>query len=51
MLLPGLEQHWSAERAEFASIVIQLVIGILLSPANSYMPFVSAFQITSVVVK
>ena len=30
-----LEQHWSAECAEFASIEIELVIGILLSPANT----------------
>ena len=38
MLLPRvLNSMWSAECAEFASIVIELVIGILLSPANNYM--------------
>ena len=35
----------SAECAEFASIVIELVIGILLSPANNYMPFVQHYKL------
>ena len=40
MLLPHvLISTGSAECAEFASIVFELVIGILLSPANNYMPF------------
>ena len=42
MLLPHvLNSTGSAECAEFASIVIELVIGILLSPANNYMPLFS----------
>ena len=52
MLLPHvLNSTRSAECAEFASIVIELVIGILLPPANHYNAFYSALQITSVVVK
>ena len=35
----------SAECAEIASIVIELVIGILLSPANNYMPFVQHYEL------
>ena len=31
--------------AEFASIVIELVIGILLSPTNNYMPFVQQYKL------
>ena len=51
MFLPRvLNSTESAECAELASIVIELVIGILISPANNYMPF-PALQITSVVVK
>ena len=46
MLLPHvLNSTWSAEYDEFASIVIELVIGILLSPANSYMPFVQHYKL------
>ena len=40
-----LNSTWSAECAEFASIVIELVIGILLSPANNYMLFVQHYKL------
>ena len=46
MLLPHvLNRMWSAECAEFASTVIELVIGILLSPANNYMPFLQHYKL------
>ena len=46
MLLPCvLNSTESAECAEIASIVIELVIGILLSPANNYMPFVQHYKL------
>ena len=47
LLLHVLNSMWSAECAEFASIVIELVIGILLSPANNYMymPFIQHYKL------
>ena len=46
MLLPHvLNSMGSAECAEFASIVIELVIGILLSSANNYMPFAQHYKL------
>ena len=46
MLLPRvLNTTGSAECAEFASIVIEPVIGILLSPANNYMPFIQHYKL------
>ena len=45
MLLPRVfNSVESAECAEIASIVIELVIGILLSPANNYMLFVQHYK-------
>ena len=46
MLLPHvLNSTWSAEYAEFASTIIELVIDILLSSANNYTPFVQHYEL------
>ena len=44
-LVACLEQHMVSWCAEFASIVIKLVIGILLSSANTCVPFVQHYKL------
>ena len=44
-LIKVLNSILLAECAEFSSIVIELVIGILLSPPNNYMPFVQLYKL------